>query len=237
MLTACSSNYPKQSDAYQVGLIGHVKEIKIITYTADIKFGELVKGKVVRIEDDKYNEGGNFIESSANIKEDTISYNIKLKIQYDKEGRKVSMSEANDPKPTYYFKHNSSGITNEEDSFDKDGKLVSKSKFTLDDNNLVSVIDIYDSEETLNRKFKRKFNDQLRIAEVTEYELPGNLKIKEAFSYNNNFVINHTLTTPHKLEQYTYQYPNVDNRGNWLKRVEFLKNSPHRITERKIVYN
>ena len=211
-------------------------------------------------------------------------------VEYDEAGRKVSESDEDGNVKqfehnskgylksirTYYvdsdttllstieFKNRCNGDTKEQKTFDKDGKLVSRSVFSYDGDN-VKITD-YDasgnktSETDLAFRDKNVLNYRIMPVEAevdhrmeAEYDENGILLTKNFVSkYEGSGLVRQTLTFNEKglpvksesenpdldepaVETYTYEY---DPMGNWIKKEVFFpsQTEPVGVVRRTIRY-
>ena len=107
--------------------------------------------------------------------------------------------------------YNEKGNKIEENYYNSNGRLYSKTTYKYDEKGNMIEDNFYDSDDgSLIYKNTYKYDEKGNIIEENHYDSNGRLDSK-----------------------YTYEY---DKNNNWTQRIEYKNTIPHRITERIIEY-
>lgn len=169
-----------------------------------------------------------------------------------------------DRKMTY--KYDEQGDMTEFNSYSSTGELYTSSKHIYkydDQGNMIEIRSYYDNNFDVYSLDLYKYDDKGNMIEYIWYHFDGSLQKKEHYLYDDNgnmiekkdfssdgtiievvsifndkgnIIEKKRLNLNRILESlYTYDYEN-DSRGNWIKKIEFIRGAPIGIIEREIEY-
>jgi len=246
LLIGCSKKENAKSDLIDMSLCGQVKSVTSISYKAQDKFGEIIKGEREMFysgekfgtEKDKYtifNSQGNKIEETC-YNSDGSLYS-KETYRYDKNGNKIEIDRHEsdyilDVKSLYKF--NSEGFLIEENRYFSDGSLISKSNYKYDDKGNQIEENKYDSDGSLNSKSIYKYDTKGHKIENKYYDANGKLNgwivLCKYDEKGNQIEISLNNQDGSLFSKNIFEY---DNKGNKLERNDY--NSDNQL-EMKINY-
>ena len=235
---ASCSNRPK-NNLEENHLKGKITNITVSQYDAEIKFGNVVKGKVQRKSKVTFNSVGN-VETTDNTyyygagDSAEVNHN-KFRFEYDGEARNIKIISIGDPK-NYSVKKYNGDLLIENDSYDG-GKLTDKTKYIYNNDKLLSEINSYDKDGKFTGKEKLFKNEKGWNIAAEIYKSTGELKYKFVTTYDAE---GNTITERQTAGEYpfshTLKYSNIDSKGNWLTSIQYSKGKPIGYSERKIQY-
>lgn len=237
----CKSGSQLKNDLYFDNLNGDIKSVKTIKYNAVDNLGGItIEGENQYIEKKitKYNIKGNIVEFT-NFKPDNIIQN-KLVNYHNKEGFIIE-SKMYNSKGRLSYKTNkikySKGRIIESTDYDSSGELLSITKYKRDNNGNMLEVTSYNPEgNPLARIVSKYDNTGNRIEEISiineifqykyilKYDSVEN--VIEKIEYDKNGL---------KIATETFSYE-IDNHGNWIRRVTFEDSIPKYIIKREIEY-
>jgi len=202
----CNSNVnnqeDKRSDLEKKGIRGSVKSREITEYEAIDKFGEIIKGSIIRKELENYNLKGNMIQyQTSSIYGDSEIYTTK----YDERDNKIE---------NVIYKNNS---------------LQLKCNYRYDDKNNMIEACYYQSDNVLDRKIICKYDDKNNKIEENEYNKDGSLRSKTEYYIKDNEINMYKHNSNGDIVD--AYYSKYDWKGNCIeKRIPFKLKEVYLIT-------
>ena len=137
-----------------------------------------------------------------------------------------------------HFKiYNEKGNKIEENYYNSNGRLYSKTTYKYDEKGNMIEDNFYDSDDgSLIYKNTYKYDEKGNKIEEYHYDEDGKFNYKYTYKYNEkgNMIEKNNYDSNGRLDyKYTYEY---DKNNNWTQRIEYKNTIPHRITERIIEY-
>ena len=137
-----------------------------------------------------------------------------------------------------HFKiYNEKGNKIEENYYNSNGRLYSKTTYKYDEKGNNIEDNFYDSDDgSLIYKNTYKYDEKGNKIEEYHYDEDGKFNYKYTYKYDekgNNIEKNNYDSNSRLDSKYTYEY---DKNNNWTQRIEYKNTIPHRITERIIEY-
>ena len=137
-----------------------------------------------------------------------------------------------------HFKiYNEKGNKIEENYYNSNGRLYSKTTYKYDEKGNMIEDNFYDSDDgSLIYKNTYKYDEKGNKIEEYHYDEDGKFNYKYTYKYDekgNNIEKNNYDSNGRLDSKYTYEY---DKNNNWTQRIEYKNTIPHRITERIIEY-
>ena len=137
-----------------------------------------------------------------------------------------------------HFKiYNEKGNKIEENYYNSNGRLYSKTTYKYDEKGNMIEDNFYDSNDgSLIYKNTYKYDEKGNKIEEYHYDEDGKFNYKYTYKYDekgNNIEKNNYDSNGRLDSKYTYEY---DKNNNWTQRIEYKNTIPHRITERIIEY-
>ena len=137
-----------------------------------------------------------------------------------------------------HFKiYNEKGNKIEENYYNSNGRLYSKTTYKYDEKGNMIEDNFYDSDDgSLIYKNTYKYDEKGNKIEEYHYDEDGKFNYKNTYKYDekgNNIEKNNYDSNGRLDSKYTYEY---DKNNNWTQRIEYKNTIPHRITERIIEY-
>ena len=133
--------------------------------------------------------------------------------------------------------YNEKGNKIEENYYNSNGRLYSKTTYKYDEKGNMIEDNFYDSDDgSLIYKNTYKYDEKGNIIEEYHYDEDGKFNYKNTYKYDEKGNIieeNHYDSNGRLDSKYTYEY---DKNNNWTQRIEYKNTIPHRITERIIEY-
>ena len=133
--------------------------------------------------------------------------------------------------------YNEKGNKIEENYYNSNGRLYSKTTYKYDEKGNMIEDNFYDSDDgSLIYKNTYKYDEKGNIIEEYHYDEDGKFNYKYTYKYDEKGNIieeNHYDSNGRLDSKYTYEY---DKNNNWTQRIEYKNTIPHRITERIIEY-
>lgn len=201
------------TDRDMQNLKGKVKLISVRSHWAVKESGEWVPGSISEYEnfDTYYTEDGKYTESQSY--DNNHKFHSKIAPTKQERGKVV-----------------------EETVYDKRGKVISIIKIAhLSDKKM--SFEIYNTNNILERKGETNKNSSNKILyayAVDSYD--DRYETKHDYD-NNGELIKTTNSSPNDTITYSFKYPDVDEKGNWTKKIVFLEEGdPYHIVTRKIEY-
>ncbi len=213
ILFSCKS-HRNNNDLTRSNLKGQVKSVTESEYAANSKFGQAEKGDLTEKEDYKYNDDGNMDEYNYYYSNGQLEYKIIAKF-------------------------NEKGDQTEGRMYNTDGKFVANCVRTYDNNqNLLSYTIVKTNADTFQR-ISYKYNDKGKAIELNTYQSEGKLSSKDVRKFDEKGLISEEIEYAQNGDQtydHTFQYEDIDKKGNWLKKITLNKGEPVNIEEREIEY-
>ena len=132
---------------------------------------------------------------------------------------------------------NEKGNKIEENYYNSNGRLYSKTTYKYDEKGNMIEDNFYDSDDgSLIYKNTYKYDEKGNKIEEYHYDEDGKFNYKNTYKYDekgNNIEKNNYDSNGRLDSKYTYEY---DKNNNWTQRIEYKNTIPHRITERIIEY-
>ena len=137
-----------------------------------------------------------------------------------------------------HFKiYNEKGNKIEENYYNSNGRLYSKTTYKYDEKGNMIEDNFYDSDDgSLIYKNTYKYDEKGNKIEEYHYDEDGKFNYKYTYKYDEKGNIieeNHYDSNGRLDSKHTYEY---DKNNNWTQRIEYKNTIPHRITERIIEY-
>ena len=137
-----------------------------------------------------------------------------------------------------HFKiYNEKGNKIEENYYNSNGRLYSKTTYKYDEKGNMIEDNFYDSDDgSLIYKNTYKYDEKGNKIEEYHYDEDGKFNYKYTYKYDekgNNIEKNNYDSNGRLDSKHTYEY---DKNNNWTQRIEYKNTIPHRITERIIEY-
>ena len=243
-----NNNKATKNDLQKEGLRGSVKSVKETTYQAEVKDGEIQKGKIFIQLIKTFNEKGNILEENGcwpdrndNLKNTCIyDHNEELLgvICY------IDIDKINGTDYKIYFatiyKNDNIGNKIEEKNYNQGTKLNSISTFKYDEKGNCIEDSAYSPNGSLNSYSIYQYDDKGNKIKENDYKSDGTLKSKSGFKYDNYG--NNIEYVSYKLDGiidhktvYSYEF---DAKGSWIKKFTYdgNNNTLFDIVERKIIY-
>ena len=133
--------------------------------------------------------------------------------------------------------YNEKGNKIEENYYNSNGRLYSKTTYKYDEKGNMIEDNFYDSDDgSLIYKNTYKYDEKGNKIEEYHYDEDGKFNYKYTYKYDekgNNIEKNNYDSNGRLDSKYTYEY---DKNNNWTQRIEYKNTIPHRITERIIEY-
>ena len=133
--------------------------------------------------------------------------------------------------------YNEKGNKIEENYYNSNGRLYSKTTYKYDEKGNMIEDNFYDSDDgSLIYKNTYKYDKKGNKIEEYHYDEDGKFNYKYTYKYDEKGNIieeNHYDSNGRLDSKYTYEY---DKNNNWTQRIEYKNTIPHRITERIIEY-
>ncbi len=133
--------------------------------------------------------------------------------------------------------YNEKGNKIEENYYNSNGRLYSKTTYKYDEKGNMIEDNFYDSNDgSLIYKNTYKYDEKGNKIEKYHYDEDGKFNYKYTYKYDEKGNIieeNHYDSNGRLDSKYTYEY---DKNNNWTQRIEYKNTIPHRITERIIEY-
>ena len=133
--------------------------------------------------------------------------------------------------------YNEKGNKIEENYYNSNGRLYSKTTYKYDEKGNMIEDNFYDSDDgSLIYKNTYKYDEKGNKIEEYHYDEDGKFNYKYTYKYDEKGNIieeNHYDSNGRLDSKYTYEY---DKNNNWIQRIEYKNTIPHRITERIIEY-
>ena len=133
--------------------------------------------------------------------------------------------------------YNEKGNKIEENYYNSNGRLYSKTTYKYDEKGNMIEDNFYDSDDgSLIYKNTYKYDEKGNKIEEYHYDEDGKFNYKYTYKYDEKGNIieeNHYDSNGRLDSKYTYEY---DKNNNWTQRIEYKNTIPHRITERIIEY-
>lgn len=237
-LTAISvvATAQQKNDLQKENLHGNIKSVRETAYEVTYNdAGKLDKGEIKEFIFDnslkKFNEQGNIteeiwydFENIQDSKRTNTQYNAKglptEALIEEKDGSSIKVS----------LKYDEKGNLLEEIFHRKEGQEKFSYKYDQKGNRIEHTA--YDI------KYSYQYNDKGQVIEENIHDEMDKISTKTIIKYDKkgNFIKKtaHYLDVSTK-ENYTYQYT-YDQKGNWVKRIEYKDKNPIQITERVIEY-
>ena len=138
-----------------------------------------------------------------------------------------------------HFKiYNEKGNKIEENYYNSNGRLYSKTTYKYDEKGNMIEDNFYDSDDgSLIYKNTYKYDEKGNKIEEYHYDEDGKFNYKNTYKYDekgNNIEKNNYDSNGRLDSKYTYEY---DKNNNWTQRIEYKNTIPHRITEKIIEYH
>lgn len=256
----------KKTDVEKDGLKGKVKQVTLNCFYANEKSGEIIKEKKCDDNNYSviYNEKGKKIELTVHSsgwrnEKRLFKYDIKGNLSelhlFDADNKLLSK---------FIDNRDEKGNKIETNLYDADNNLINRQTYKCDDNGNEIEHNEYNSKNILVLKHIYKYNGEGNQIESSAYTPVGNFENKninkyddkgnriETNSYNAEGIIgskgtwkydekNNPIEENWYNEQgilnsrYSYNYV-YDQKGNWLKKMEFETDIPQRIIIREIMY-
>ena len=199
-ITVLQAQTPK-NDLSVYYLKGNVKSFNEITFEGEMKVGDLVNGKKTSRNFNTFNKSGFRTEQILEWENYAGSFKSITKFSYDSNNNMVETS-TNDRDRIEITKKilNGRGDIVEENKYDSTGKLIGKTKYKYNSNNLNILKDVYNGEGKLeySEELKYNLNNQLLVSERRDdtkkvtyiesylYDNEGNvIEIKSSFRNRN----------------------------------------------------
>ena len=174
---------------------------------------ENLKGKVKSIKETLYEAVDKFGQiEKGNVLYDAFTFPFTI---YDEKGNKI-----------------------EENDYDSDGRLDSKTTYKYDEKGNIIEENDYDSDGRLDSKYIYKYDEKGNKIEENRYDSNGRLSQKTTYKYDekgNTIEKNDYDSDGRPAENYSYKYE-YDKNNNWTQRIEYKNTIPVYITERIIEY-
>lgn len=263
-LTACTNYKKTDLDNYQ--LKGNVSSVKMLTYYADSKFGEIIKGELlydgVSVVD--FNKSGYITSISSYIKNGNLYSKSKYSYREDKLDTVIVYDSNGDLMNKMFFIWDDDKLLSNL-NYDSEGKETFKNIYEYE-NGYVKTVLFYDEDELVDKQIITK-RDGENVLESFSYDKTGKEKGKHINEWDNNiqvkieyiasnddssysiflengltvksencYVLMNSIDMSMK-EIYFYDYE-FDNKDNWIKCIVFKGNGkiPYRVIEREITY-
>lgn len=211
LLSACSFFNKENNDLDKMNLNGKIKSIRESSFQAIEKFGEVTKGIKAREDEWEFDYIRTYNHKGNIIESNEYnsdgSLNFKRTYEYDDKGNKIKSNE---------YKSDGSLGYKSISKYDNKGNLI--------EGNVCKLDGIQDYRWTL------KYDDKGNLIKKEYYGLHRPLK--------NNTGQWIAKRGPWKItlkSSSTFKYE-FDNKGNWIKRIDFYNNIPEHIIEREIEY-
>ena len=183
------------------------------------------------------------LEKKSEKKNDLTEENLKGKVKSIKETTykavdKFGQIEKGDVLNNYFNIYNEKGNKIEDNSYDSDGSLNSKTTYKYDKKGNKIEENIYDSNGKFVRKTTYKYDKKGNIIEEKSYYPDGSLIYKNTYKYDEkgNMIEENWYESDGSLyEKHTYKYE-YDKNNNWTQRIQYKNTIPLNITERIIEY-
>ncbi len=161
-----------KSDLSVYDLKGNVKSFNELTFKGEKKFGDLVNGKRTSSFFNTFNKSGFITERVSEWENHAGSFKIITNFSYDSNNNMVEMT-SNDHYGKEIIKKmlNGRGEIVEENKYDSTGKLIGKTKYKYNSNNLNILKDEYNVEGKLeySEDLKYNSNNHLLVSEKRNY--------------------------------------------------------------------
>ena len=230
-----------KKDLITQGFKGAVETVRMTSYKAVEKFGEVEKGKREKdVSDDLdyykiFNEKGNIVEryeyrSDGSLDKKTIwKYNEKgIKTEADVSLNPKYYKGGGSPDAKNIFKCDVNGNVVEQSVYEVGGKLDGvldgKNTFVFNEKDKMIEKNYYDAFESLVTKTKYKYDDKLNLVEENLYKSDGSLDKKTKYKYDvkGNKIEKNIYKSDGSLDKKTkYIY---DNKGNIMEENTYSSN-------------
>jgi hypothetical protein len=239
-LNSCSTG-EAINDWEKWGLKGKVESITRSTYKAVDRFGNIEKeGKYFPTIRRKYDESGYIIE--VIVEEfDNVTPATESKFKYD-ENRNVIESNVYNSDGSLdgmtAYKYDDSGNEIESSTYNSGGYLESKTNSKYDDSGNEIESSTYNSGGRLQFKNTYKYDGRGNNIETNDYQADGSLEYKDTrkFDENGNVIESNVYNSDGSLDgKSTFSY-DFDNKGNWIKKIQFRNEIAEYIIEREYEY-
>lgn len=174
----------KQNALSTLNIRGNVKSTDEVTFNAEKKFGDLVKGKKVSREFKTFNKSGFRTE---HLTEDyTKGKKSKRKYNYDRNNN-MEEEELNDNGKIEITKKifNDRGDIIEGNTYDNKGKLTGKTKCKYNNDGLNILTDVYDGEGKLNYATESKYNKERQLVSSVSRDDAKKIKYTQTYEYDD----------------------------------------------------
>ena len=160
---------------------------------------------------------------------------------YDKKGNIIEENDYDsdgslNSKTTY--KYDEKGNKIEENDYDSDGRLSYKYTYKYDEKGNIIEENHYDSDGRLRSKYTYKYDKKGNMIEANFYNSDGSLSFKFTYKYDekgNMIEVTYYDSDGSLNYKTTYKYE-YDKNNNWTQKIQYRNTIPNIITERIIEY-
>ncbi|MFO7897253.1 MAG: hypothetical protein R6U84_09995 [Candidatus Cloacimonadales bacterium] len=186
LILSCSqsTNFRAGNDLEKAKLRGEISSLQQITYAANLKFGQLEKGKMQAREEREYNPSGNLLKVS----------------KYDSSGELLQKTK---------YSYNDKQQLVSKKIFTEPELLKSIERLQYDEKGRLSERNLWDAEQNLQRKIVFVYTGKAEKSEKIQYDAEGKPEMRWSYDYNkqgqliekNHFAADSLLQT-----QWRYTY-------------------------------
>ena len=230
------------NDLKQQNLQGEIKQVRMSSYSVIEKFNQVEKKARTSERENTltiFNNKGNQVEKTFFSTTDKAMRNYVYR--YDTKGNRALVNEFKENgtlKTRYIYSYDPE--TNEVViySFIVHGAFVLKDIRFYNDKQLLLEEEIYNKKGELEQKQINTYNDRDLCIETNIYNSDGELNLKYSYAYDDkgNMVERKKYAKEGKtLANHTYIYT-LDEKDNWIQRIEYLNGKAIYLTDREITY-
>lgn len=182
LFTALAGSAQDPIDRSSLKLQGPVKSLTEVTYTAEDKFGEIVKTKKRVSATYDFNRAGQITKAVYEKDGDRITAVYK----FHKNGKLAEIAENAGEYGKTVTLFNESGLLTELNEYDEKGKLERKRKNKYNGKNLIVESSLYNGDGSLHSKETFGYDKSDRLSIEKHFDDKDNQNVTKLLAYHNN---------------------------------------------------
>lgn len=218
-------------------LLGKVSAITVKRYSAQEKFGEILKGNYDGKSVYRYNKNGEKTEYNSYKSDDSLKDTEIYKFEGNGRATELETYYLGILDKTFKLKYNEKGNITEKNEYKSDGSLSSKEIYKFEGNGEATERNIYRSDGSLFTRHIYRYDEKGRKIEQHGGRVPedSDSSIITWVYDENGDILSTSLLWGTLQNKTTFLYNEYDKTGNWIKRTADYGNETY-IEDREIEY-